>query len=201
MPIFVITVSSGLGPKMKKGALAILISALTLTSIELGLGQTYRDNLPLPSFEILKKLLNFAEDKNFEKIWRTIQVIRPLTEEIRLKFGVNIELEIKNALAEKDKERVIRAIQQLVFLDMKDFMLLGTVAAEESLDKAKPKFKAAFLNYLLLSPHITVKSFPSDQMIKNSFQRGTATATGAEDFRRTSEKIERELLTVMPELK
>lgn len=186
---------------MKKGVWVVLITALMLSRSTPGLSQPYRDNLPLPAFEIYKNMLAFALDKNFEKVELSLQMIRPISQALNSKFKVDIDADIRNGLAKKDQERVIKAIQRLILLDMKDMMLLGAKGAEESQDKARPKFKGAFLDYLLLSPYITVKSFSSDQKIKNRFQRGTATAAGAEDFRRTSEEIERELLMVMPELK
>ncbi len=186
---------------MKKGIWVVLITALMLSHSTSGLSQPYRDNLPIPAFEIYKNMLNFAQNKDFERVERSLQVIRPISETINLKFKEDIEAEILQGMVKKNSDMTIRAIQLLIFLDMKDLMSLGAEEAKGSLEKAKPKFKAAFLDYQLLSPYINAKNFSSDQKIMDTFRRGVATATNAEDLRRVAEKIENELLTALPELK
>ena len=189
------------GAEMKKAVWIALMVALMLGPAALGLSQPYRDNLVLPANEIYQKMLGYALDKEFEKVERSLQLTKPVTQAMNSKFKVNIEAEIKNGLDKKDQEQVIRGIQRLIWLDMKDMMSLGTDVAQESQDKAAAKFKSAFLDYLLLSPYIQTKSFSSDQKIKNNFRKTVVTANSAEDFRRPSEEIEQDLMTAFPELK
>ena len=186
---------------MKKAVWIALMVALMLGPAALGLSQPYRDNLVLPANEIYQKMLGYALDKEFEKVERSLQLTKPVTQAMNSKFKVNIEAEIKNGLDKKDQEQVIRGIQRLIWLDMKDMMSLGTDVAQESQDKAAAKFKSAFLDYLLLSPYIQTKSFSSDQKIKNNFRKTVVTASSAEDFRRTAAEIEQDLMTAFPELK
>lgn len=183
---------------MKK---VIWMVILLLSPAALGLSQPYRDNLVLPSSEIYQKMLSYTQDKDFEKLERSLQMIKPVTQAMKSKFGADIEAEIRDGLAKKDHERVLRAIQHLISLDMKDLLSLGTEMAQESQFKAVTKFKSAFLDYLLLSPFIQIKNFSSDQKIKNTFRKSLDTSVSAADFGRAAEEIERELDTVFPELK
>lgn len=188
-------------PTVKKTVWIIFAAILMLCPAALAQSQPYRDNLPLPASEIYQKMLSYAQDQDFEKVERSLQVTKPVTQALNSKFGANIETEIRDGVTKKDQDRVIRAIQRLISLDMKDLMLVGATAARESQDKAVAKFKSAYLDYLLLSPYIQVKSFASDQKIKTLFRKAVTISASAEAFGRAAEEIEQELGTAYPELK
>lgn len=137
--------------------------------------QPYRDNLPIPSLEINRNLLSYVQAKDFEKISRTLPVIKSLTDVLKTKFGSDIESELRSALDSQDQGRVLNATQHLVYLDLKDLMNLSMEMMEESADKAKAKIRAAFLNYHLLSPFIQTANFAADQRIKKNFRTATLT--------------------------
>ncbi len=186
---------------MKKAFWIALVTTLTVGPSALVLGQPYRDSLPLPAFQIYQNMLRYTQDKDFEKVERSLPVLRPIIQAINLNFKLDIEAEIRDSLAKKDQDRILLAIQRLIWLDMKDLLSLGVKVAQESQDQAVVNFRKAYLDYQLLSPYIQVKNFSSDQKIKNIFRKAVITGTTAEDLRKAVEDIDNEVRTAFPELK
>lgn len=152
------------------GSKAIWLLSLVLIWFSVSWAQVYRDSLPLPSLEINQLIITYVQTKNFEKISRTLQVLKPLTDTFKTKFGFDVESEIRSALVVQDQARLLKATQQLVYFNIKDLMDLSLGLLGESTSKARAKMKAAYLNYLLLSPFIQKVNLSSDQLIKNRFR-------------------------------
>lgn len=195
---------------------AILIQATVFLFIgsSPALAQPYRNNLPLPSLEINRNLLSYAQAKDFEKISRTLPVVKSLTDTFKAKFGSDIESELQSALNSQDPDRIFKSTQRLVALDLKDLMDLSVELMPESPDRARAKMKAAYLNYLLLSPFVEKANFTSDQRIKKNFRSATlaleasapysgekalakTTIANQEEIKRLTGEIDKELERVL----
>lgn len=150
--------------------MAIWPALMTLTWFPISWAQDYRDSLTLPSLEINRNLITYAQAMDLQKISRTLPVIKPLTDALKTKFGIDVESEIRSALVVQDPARLLKATQQLVYFNIKDLMDLSLGLLGESTSKARAKMKAAYLNYLLLSPFIQKVNLSSDQLIKNRFR-------------------------------
>jgi hypothetical protein len=193
---------------------AATATALLLFTFVPAWAQPYRDNLPLPSIEINRQLMTYAQAKDFEKISRTLTMVKPLTDALKKKFVSDVESELRSGLKAQDQDRIVKATQRLVYLDLKDLMDLAVELMGESNDKAKTKMKAAYLDYLLLSPYIEKLNFSSDQKIKKHFRSAnlaldasvayggekaiaSAVAGSAEDIKRLVDEIDKELTTTL----
>ncbi|MHB8483118.1 MAG: hypothetical protein ACYDBV_10395 [Nitrospiria bacterium] len=93
------------------------------------------------------------------------------------------------------------SVQRLVTLDLQDLLSIAVGSIRESPEKATAKFKTAYLDYLLISPYVQVKSFASDQKIKNIFRRAVTTFSSEVEIKQMTQEIEKELFTASPELK
>lgn len=180
--------------------LAIILGLAPLT-----FGQPYRDNLPLSQVEIFQRMFSQAEEEGFDKIQKGAIFLEPLFSAIQTKMGVGIKGEIEKGIVQKDKTRVLAALGQLVYLDMIDLLSIGgDLLKENNIDKAKSKIKIAYADYLLISPSISAKSFPTDQKVKNSFRLlslGVGTTLKTEDYHRMTKEIQQDIVSVQPEYK
>ena len=176
------------------------VICIILVSHSSSWGQTYRDNLPMPSLEINRQLMTYAQARDYEKITRTLPMVKPLTDALKTKFTSDIESELRSGLTAQDQDRILKATQRLVYLDLKDLMNLSVDLMGESNDKAKTKLKAAFLNYLLLSPFMEKLNFAADQKIKKNFRAATLAvdaSTSIEEIKRLISEIDKELITTL----
>ena len=183
---------------MSKKVWIVLIATLALSPASSGLAQLYRDSLPIPANEIYGSMLHYALEKDFKKLERTLLVAKPVVQAIDSKFGSDIESKMQAGLAENSQEQLIKTLQRLISLDMKDLMAIGVAASMESQDKAKAKFKTAYLDYLLLSPYVQAKSISADQKIRDILQEADTTAGSPADFRKRADDIEHEMMTALP---
>ena len=202
----------------------IIVSFVVLISMpDLARGQSYREGLSVPPVQVFSGMLDFAKSGKYEKVEKSLQVLMPLVSALSQKYKIDHESELKSALSAllyadsisaKDKDRVLKGIQRLIFSDMRDLFDQADIVIKESKDKAQIKFKTALLDYLLLGPFVEAKNFPSDGKIKRAFRDiqftidssapyGTS-GGGAilpETTKKMSDDILKEILVVLPELK
>lgn len=135
--------------------------------------ESYRENLPQPTVEIHKSLLQYAENREFDKIKNYLNLLKSLTATFQEKFGINIEKEILTALSQKEVTLVEKTLQHFIYLDIQDLLSIAKTWSKGSfnIEHAKTDIQAAYLNYLLLSPFAQEKHFSSDQKIKNLFRK------------------------------
>jgi len=162
--------------------------------------QSYRESNAVPVGEVLEKLLGFSKRNEFEKIDKSLVQIKSLSETLDSKYSRKIEKSIQIAVQEKDGERALKAIQALIFYDMKDLLSIGIDSVQFSKEKAIVKFKYAYLDYLLLSPFIQVQSYSGDQKIRNLFRKFALSINNSENLKSLNEEIEREIINSDPDL-
>lgn len=177
-------------------------------------GQPYREGLSIPPVQVFGGMLGFAKAGDFAKIERSLHLLTPLLSALFQKYQVDHGSETRSAISAKDKDKVLKEVQRLISSDMRDLFDQADIVIRESNEKAKVKFKTAFLDYLLLGPFIEARSFKSDGKIKRAFRDiqftidGSApygtTGPGAispEAIRKMSDEIIKEIQSVMPEWK
>jgi hypothetical protein len=178
----------------------LLLLGILLSQVVPAHAQSYRD-LGLPPSEIYQKMLEYAQEKDFDRLSKTLQLIKPVTEALDTKYASHLSEDILSAIGRKDGDKALQTIRRFLLTDMKDLLSIGVGAMRESAEKATTKFKTAYLDYLLLSPYIQVKSFSSDQKIKNLFRRAVTRFSSEEELKSISDEIEKELFSADPTLK
>ena len=181
---------------MGRPLMVAAVAAAVLCPTRPARGQPYRDTLVLPSAQLFERMLTYADDKDYEKVSRSLQVARPVIEALKAKFGGDPEGDIRDGLGRKDLDRVKRGLHRLILLDMRD--LVGLALTAESSEKASTKFRGAYLDYLMLSPGVQARDFNADQRIRNAFRRAVLRST-REQMQEARDEIEREVARVFAE--
>ena len=146
-------------------------------------------------------MIVYAQEKDFEKLSKTLQLVKPITQAVGTKYSKNPEEEVQNAIQKKSGEKALLSVQRLVALDMRDLLSIAAGSIREGSEKATTKLKTAYLDYLLISPYVQVKSFSADQKIKNVFRKAVTTFASEEELKQMIQEIEKELFSAYPELK
>lgn len=204
------------------GIIAAILFFLILFP-DIARGQPYREGLSIPPVQVFSGMFDFAKSGKYEKIEKSLQLLTPLVSALSQKYNIDHNSEIRSAItaisysdsiSAKDKDKVLRGIQRLIFSDIRDLFDQADLVIKESKDKAQVKFKTAMLDYLILSPFIEAKNFPSDGKIKRGFRDiqftidssapyGTSGpgAISPDAIKKMSDEILKELQTVLPDLK
>lgn len=182
----------------------IILTASVIISFQfcgMSSAQSYRDLGSISLNETFEKMLEYSKKNDFDKLEKSFQLIKPLSQFLENKYSKNTEKAIQSAIDRKDGEKAFQAIQQLIFLDMKDLLLIGIDIVHDSKEKATTKFKYAYLDYLLLSPYIQVKSYSGDQKIRNLFRKFAMSINKFDELKLLNEEIEKEIINSFPTLK
>jgi hypothetical protein len=181
---------------MERPLMVAAVAAVVLCPARPVRGQPYRDTLILPASQLYERMLKYADDKDYEKVSRSLQVARPVTEALKAKFGSDPEGDIRDGLERKDLDRVRRGLHRLILLDMRD--LIGLALTAESPEKSSTKFRGAYIDYLMLSTGVQARDFNADQKIRNAFRRAVLRST-REQMQEARDEIEREVARVFAE--
>ena len=139
--------------------------------------QSYRSELEVAPTDVYKAVFDYIEKKDYEKIKVALAYVTPVMDTIKSKFGVDLKSEIETALRKKDIPLLNTAMRKLVFYDLWDtFDAIVKEGNSQPQDKLQAWLKMAYLDYLFLSPAITIekKSFAVDQEIKKIFKKAHA---------------------------
>ena len=179
----------------------ILWSCLFLFSLQFcGItnAQSYRELGAVSLNESFENMLKYSKHKDFEKLSSSLQLIKPLSQSLDAKFSKNYEKAILSAIENKDGEKALQAVQQLIYLDMEDQLLIGITIVPNSKDMAITKFKNAYMDYLFLSPYIQENDYPGDQKIKNLFRKFVLSINKYEELAGVNQDIKKEIIKSYP---
>ncbi|MFQ5455783.1 MAG: hypothetical protein ACE5EA_06210 [Nitrospirota bacterium] len=191
---------------MKSKKIYIILSVVFIFSIIsslmpcIGYGQTYRDNLIIPSHKIFENILKYQRRKDYEKIGKLIDMTSNLIANLDKKYKMNIESRLKKSLKDKNDDEIIRFTYKLIILDMKDLFGNGIdfmKVSSEYKEKANAKFKTAYLDYLVLSPIMEKKDFNSDLIIKNKFRKAVTTNIKHDEAGKIIKEIEDKINNIL----
>ena len=82
--------------------------------------QPYRSTLKIPPVQIYQALLEYAKEKDYEKIKESLKFIDPIFNTLQKKFGKNIKIEIEEAVNKEDIQITQNSLFRLIFYSMKD---------------------------------------------------------------------------------
>jgi hypothetical protein len=179
----------------------ILWSCLFLFSLQfcgITSAQSYRELGTISLNESFENMLKYSKHKDFEKLSSSLQLIKPLSQSLDAKYSKDNEKAILSAIENKDGEKVLQAVQQLIFLDMEDQLLIGITIVPNSKDTAITKFKNAYMDYLFLSPYIQENDYSGDQKIKNLFRKFVLSINKYEELAGVNQEIKKEILKSFP---
>ena len=163
--------------------------------------QSYRDLGPVSLNETFRNLLKFSKYNEFENLEKSLQLIKPLSQTLDSKYSNKSGKAIQNSIEKKDGEKAVQGIQQLIFLDIKDQLLIGIDTVPNSKEQALSKFKNAYMDYLLLSPFIQENNYSGDQKIKNLFRKLLLLINKSDQLPAVYQDIEKEIMNSFPNLK
>jgi hypothetical protein len=163
--------------------------------------QSYRDLGPVSLNETFRNLLKFSKYNEFENLEKSLQLIKPLSQTLDSKYSNKSGKAIQNSIEKKDGEKAVQGIQQLIFLDIKDQLLIGIDTVPNSKEQALSQFKNAYMDYLLLSPSIQENNYSGDQKIKNLFRKLLLLINKSDQLPAVYQDIEKEIMNSFPNLK
>jgi hypothetical protein len=178
--------------------------------------QSYRVSMPVPPVTLYETMLDCAERQQFEQVYRSLPFLKQIFEKEKVRFGVDLEVTIRKALASNDRDKTLFAIQRVIFFDIKDIFAEIEAGKQESAATLKTWFIMANMDYKLLSPRLRRRDSKVDQNILAGFYEGgsllrshASPSTSLDDdkpvdfrsLKKVMRGIEKNMLAVFPEFK
>lgn len=113
---------------IKNKGLTVMNKLLIICSLALSLfhpylwAQKYRTELEIPPVKVFTAMLKFAGRGQYEQIFKSISVIKPLLVNIKEHFDVDLETELKSVLQSEDRTKVLKVLTKMIFYDVRDIL-------------------------------------------------------------------------------
>lgn len=180
--------------------------------------QSYRDSLPVAHHQMIRGLVDYARNAEFEKLERTFNLVKPLTDALQSKTGDTLDQRVRSAIRSGDPQEILNAVRRYVGQDMFDLMDVAIEEGNADPGKGRTLYKQAYFLYLMLSQDVSQSDFQGDLKLKKAFREATLSFGKASPFgggksvsgeidpalkhvEQQSSIIRNELLRILPELK
>ena len=110
----------------------------------------YKEELKESPYIYFKNMLEQACKENYKDLSHIIVELRPLFDDIKTHFNVDLEEEANTVLKEGNKDDVIKNVFKVVYYDIKNIFLMINVK-EIPEEEFKLHFKMAVMDYKILA--------------------------------------------------
>ncbi len=153
---------------------ARIISALGLlaASASVARAEPYRDDLGIPSYELLASMLSqFRGDAPLDRASKSLEVAAPLVRALDQKYGTGVEQSLRRAIRANDRDGAFASTMVLVLLDAQD--LVAGIRRDDytGWSDARVRTKKAFLDYGLVAGSLRQREPELDRRLVMAFGR------------------------------
>lgn len=163
----------------------------------------YRETMEPASVDVIKALLAFAQDAQYEKYTEALEFIVPVFKEVLAKYRVDIERRIREVLDRKNQSELEQMTSVLVYYDMMailDEIVVNTYGYSSA--KLKVWCKIAYRDYLFISLDIiadTDAGFETDRLVKSLFRKLFSSTGSSSPYSNTHDSADRESIALKVE--
>lgn len=149
----------------------LFVSGFLLLPSTSAMAQSYRESAPVPLVKVYQEMVAHALKQENAEILKLLGSIDQVLVEIATKFGIDCKAEIKGAVEKGDEKGVLEALYKLIYYDIRDVFQATKEGLEKGLPLAalKERLKAAYLDYLVISPDARKANFNLDREVRKIF--------------------------------
>lgn len=176
-----------------------LLILLLLFLTDAGGAQPYRDTLPRPLPEVYEEIFFHTHGRNYRAAAESLSTLHPLIRHLETKYKVVLMERYLQFINQENYIGLLRTLQHLIYLDVKDLLFESTQEINGSLEEARRHLRMAYRNYLLLSPYVQGEQILVDWQIKNLFRKATTATVDSRKLAQIADSIDHLLKKTLPE--
>jgi hypothetical protein len=133
-----------------KTLLTVMLTAVCSTSILLADGA--RSQLSVAPQKVYPKMVEAIEAQDWEKLNNALKILLPLGKEIDNTLKVNLTVELKQAIADRNIEVARAKVMEFIVGGVRSLLVLS--AKEDTHEARKEMFKQAFTEFITIEPYL-----------------------------------------------
>jgi hypothetical protein len=126
------------------------------------------DHLPASPYDVYHATLRFAEDGNFAALDRSLKHMRPLLRFFGQQCGMDLEGDLKDAIAHRNGGQAARVIVIAIWADLRRHLQAAVPAGAASVKR--DEIHMAFALYRLGAPEVSQRDQALDGRVRERFR-------------------------------
>lgn len=176
----------------------LLLTFVGISCLQAVAADHARQNLSVQPQKLYPKMIEAAEQGDWEKLNNALKILKPLSDEIREKTKTDIDKELRNAINNKQKDIVREKVLNYIGFAIKSLLFIAQ--RESSPISKKGMVKQAFTEFVVLEPYFKKVDSGITSKIMDEFRNfytKISTATDKQEFIITAVIIRKEIQTVL----
>ena len=111
-----------------------------------------RNSLSVAPQKVYPKMIEAIEAQDWEKLNNALKILQPLSQEIDKTLKVNITVELRQAIADRNSELAEKKVIEFIVGGVRSLLILS--GKEDTPELRKEMFRQAFTEFVTIEPYL-----------------------------------------------
>lgn len=154
---------------MKTYITSTLTILLTLLTVSVSFADTgARNSLSVSPQKVYPKMIEAVKAGNWDKLNNALKILQPLSEEIDNTLRLSVTTELKQAIADRDKEQAEKKVMEFIVGGVRSLLILS--GKEDTPEMRKEMFRQAFTEFITIEPYLKKLDASKTDTIMTNFK-------------------------------
>lgn len=153
---------------MKTLLTTTLTALITLLSVSYIFADGARNNLSVAPQKVYPKMIEAVMAQDWDKLNNAFKILEPLSEEIDNTLKLNLTIELKQAIADRNIDAAEKAVYKFIVGGVRSLLILS--AREDTHELRKEMFRQAFTEFVSIEPFLKKLNASKTETIMNDFR-------------------------------
>jgi len=147
----------------------LILTTLLTTILTANLfADSARNTLSVAPQKVYPKMIEAIEAQDWEKLNNALKILQPLSKEIDNTLKVNITVELKQAIADRNSALAEKKVIEFIVGGVRSLLILS--AKEDTPEMRKKMFRQAFTEFVTIEPFLKKLNASITQQVMTDFK-------------------------------
>jgi hypothetical protein len=153
---------------MKTLITSTLTALITLLTVGYAFADGARNNLSVAPQKVYPKMIEAVKAQDWNKLNNALKILQPLSEEIDNTLRVNLTVELKQAIADRNSDLAEAKVLEFIVGGIRSLLILS--GREDTPELRKEMFRQAFTEFVAIEPYLKKLNVMQTELIMENFR-------------------------------
>ncbi|MFT6148222.1 MAG: hypothetical protein ACJAUH_000903 [Saprospiraceae bacterium] len=153
---------------MKTLITSTLTALITLLAVGYAFADGARNNLSVAPQKVYPKMIEAVKAQDWNKLNNALKILQPLSEEIDNTLRVNLTVELKQAIADRNSDLAEAKVLEFIVGGIRSLLILS--GREDTPELRKEMFRQAFTEFVAIEPYLKKLNVMQTELIMENFR-------------------------------
>jgi len=153
---------------MKTLITSTLTALIALLTVGYAFADGARNNLSVAPQKVYPKMIEAVKAQDWNKLNNALKILQPLSEEIDNTLRVNLTVELKQAIADRNSDLAEAKVLEFIVGGIRSLLILS--GREDTPELRKEMFRQAFTEFVAIEPYLKKLNVMQTELIMENFR-------------------------------